>query len=333
MNYEAFFRMGSKHAVCQDYAIAGTWFRRPYAIVSDGCSGVTDPKDRATPYTDWGARLLAWHAREALGPISEGFFPDRVILGGTLGISKILLLPRDSMAATLLVAVQTASGDLLAHQVGDGVIAWRERGGAIGYETVRYAGGAPRYLCYLGDEKAHQRLLELKSEDDDLEPGTYEVTKNRWQEGCGWDIAERRIVRFDAETPYARQIRFPKEVDPAGSLLPPVETVALFSDGIESFTDREQRSVELEDVLLPLLSFKSYSGEFVTRRCRKFLEVTCAEKGWRHEDDFSMAVLTHLPEAEADSKQQTAPDLETGSREPVAVERSETSPSSEKKER
>ena len=69
MNADSAFRMGSTHAVCQDYAVASAWTAaahtdgaapppRPYIILSDGCS--------STPDTDVGARLLVKAAEPLL---------------------------------------------------------------------------------------------------------------------------------------------------------------------------------------------------------------------------------------------------------------------------
>ncbi len=298
MSADAFFRMGSSHSVCQDYALAGTWFTRPYAIVSDGCSGITDPKDPATPYTDWGARLLAWQARERLSPMSEGFFPQDALVTALRREVGHLMLPRSAIDATLLAVTVGGSGDFLVYQVGDGVIAWREVSGAIGYETVQFAKGMPRYLSYLLDSKAHGRLVAPSGDADDLLAGSYEVTSNRWDPKEGWGPQLLRTVFFEESTPYARQLRFHRELPRDGSLHAPVSVVALLSDGVESFTDRDGADVELETLLPELLGFKNLHGRFVTRRCTKFLEKVCEKNGWKHTDDFSLAAVAVAAEEE-----------------------------------
>lgn len=296
MSADAFFRMGSTHSICQDYAAAGDWYGQSCAIVSDGCSGA-DENGRVpnaasgAPWTDWGARLLVQAARSRIRAICEGHFLAEALIRSVLHRAECLALPRSALDATLLVATVTPAGDVLVHQTGDGVVAWREVSGAIGYQTVRYALGRPRYLSYLLDPSAHERLVAPSGDSDDLLAGSYEVTSNGWQPRQGWGPQLCRTVSFEASTPYERQLRFHREMPRDGSLRPAVDVVALFSDGVESFRDADLNPVPLETVLLELLSLKNLHGRFVTRRCGKFLGKLCAEKGWRHADDFSMAAV------------------------------------------
>jgi hypothetical protein len=286
--------MGRSHSVCQDYALAGTYYGQGYAILSDGCSGIADVDRPGSPYTDWGARLLAYAAWQRVGPLSEGHFHALSLVASAASSARCLELPRSALDATLLVAVETEGGDALVYQTADGVVAWRETTGAIRYETVRYAKGAPRYLSYLLDPRAMERLLERES-DDDLLAGTMEVTSNRWTREEGWGPQLIRMASFDAETPWERRLRIPgpRSDLSGGSLHERADVVAVLSDGVESFVDRDNQPVGLETLLPELFAFKNLEGEFVTRRCKRFLEKICAERGWRHEDDFSMAAL-HL---------------------------------------
>jgi len=71
------------------------------------------------------------------------------------------------------------------------------------------------------------------------------------------------------------------------------DLVILFSDGVESFIDRNGDLVPLETVLTELLKFKGLTGEFIQRRCNRFLQKFCQETGWKHSDDFSMTGI-HL---------------------------------------
>lgn len=303
MSADAFFRMGSKHSICQDYAIAGTWEGGTAAILADGCSGASEegrvPQTASgAPFTDWGARLLVMAARERLGPISEGLFSTESVMGAVEARARYLGMPQSALDATLLVAVQTSGGGVQVFATADGVVAWRERSGRIRYETVRYARGMPRYLSYSLDPRRHGRLFEGHAVPDDLLAGSFERTTNVWTPGEGWGPQLLFTDFFTEETPYWRA----KYLSSTEGEHPPVDVVALFSDGVESFRDRDQSIVPLEDVLVELLALKSLHGQFVTRRCTKFLEKFCVERGWRHEDDFSMASVAF---EEADSQQPT----------------------------
>ena len=358
MGADSIFRRGRSHAICQDYALAGSYWGQSCALLSDGCSGIVDPEKPGSPYTDWGARLLVLAAWQCIGPLSEGHFSASGLIARALASATMMELPRTALDATLLIVAENESGDALVYQTGDGVIAWRERdGGAIRYETVRYAKGAPRYLSYLLDPAAHARLLGkdgvrgpgsgvrqepgsdqeprakragsptpseagggLNQEPSDLLAGTFEVTSNRWTPKDGWGPQLCRLGRFDENTPWERRLRIPGPLSDlkGGSLYAQADVVAVLSDGAESFVDRDGETVSLETLLPELFSFKNLEGEFVTRRVRRFLERTCVQRGWRHEDDFSMSAVALrdvvMPEERADSRQQTADSPDEDSR-------------------
>ena len=70
MNKDSFFKIGSTHNICQDYAISGRdeHYKVDYAIISDGCSGAED--------TDIGSRLVSLIAKQniSLSTHSNLFF-------------------------------------------------------------------------------------------------------------------------------------------------------------------------------------------------------------------------------------------------------------------
>ena len=71
------------------------------------------------------------------------------------------------------------------------------------------------------------------------------------------------------------------------------ELVLLFSDGISSFQLKDGTPIPLEQVLDQVFDLKGFAGQFLTRRCTRFLQKFCAENGWQHADDFSVGGL-HL---------------------------------------
>lgn len=300
MSADAFFRMGSTHSICQDYAIAGTWSGLSCAIVSDGCSGADGRggmPDSASgaPFTDWGARLLVQAARSRLKSIAEGYFSTRDVIWSAKERAQLIGMPASALDATLLVAVQTPTGGVQVFSTADGVVAWRDRSGYVRYESIRFARGMPRYLSYLLDPDRHARLFEKEGESDDLLAGSLEITSNVYEPNEGWGPQLLQTEFFTSETPYERAKFLSSGADFSSNSS--VDVVALFSDGVESFVDRDQNPVPLETVLVELLALKNLHGQFVTRRCKKFLEKVCAERGWRHTDDFSMAAVGFEGEA------------------------------------
>ncbi len=66
----------------------------------------------------------------------------------------------------------------------------------------------------------------------------------------------------------------------------------MFSDGVHSFTHVQpgEAAPEMPIVVAELMAFKTRQGAFVQRRAQAFRR-DCARRGWRHQDDLSMAVV------------------------------------------
>lgn len=263
MSADAFFRMGASHQVCQDYAVSGTLAGVPYAALADGCS--------SSPDTDWGARFLVRSAQlrlESEGRLSQS--DGDAIVSSALAMARQACLPNHALDATLLVATLDREWARVLHS-GDGVVAARRRDGGIVYYETSFDQGAPYYLSYL----AHKR-------DRDLYFETVKSMTITRRERCAdkWGDLQPEVTGMD-EARLFRTFYFPKDV---------FDVVLLLSDGCQSFV-RSGDVVALEDVLEQLLAIKGLHGEFITRRCNAFLQRFCAERGWKHEDDLSVAGL------------------------------------------
>ena len=249
--------MGSTHSVCQDYAATSVSPNTGVRVaVSDGCS--------SAPHTDFGARFLV---RAAL---SQELRDSEILLAATRMRSAASLSWR-ALQATLLVANLETSGELITYRAGDGVQVHRFRNGEVFYEHVAYDANTPAYLSYLLNEDDRKTFLETV-------PGCTLTFGARTPEGV-WSTTSRR------ETPARLggdgQSFDSKEID----------LVLLFTDGIESFQNPDGSVVPIETILDEILSIKNYKGEFLARRCSRFLAKTCAERGWKHADDFAVAGL------------------------------------------
>src|ERR1043166_7427722 len=153
VNADSVFRIGSTHAVCQDYAVAGDCTaaisradgacapRGPYAILSDGCS--------SSPDTDTGARLLVKAAERLLREAGGA---------GALGLARVPAggagpppprggppgPPPQAVDATLLTA-PLCGDELIVGCSGDGVVCLQTREGALDVYSVSYPAGYPVY--------------------------------------------------------------------------------------------------------------------------------------------------------------------------------------------
>lgn len=271
MNADSAFQIGSAHAVCQDYAVAGMCGRgRPYVVLSDGCS--------SSPDTDVGARLLVKAAERLLGE-SGGPPPARGLAelhaeAARLALSwaEMLGLRPQAVDATLLTAHLNGE-ELIVGCSGDGVVCLETAGGALDVFAVSYPAGFPVYPAY-----AHQpaRLRALA----DAGRARKEVTRLRAAS------AEERLRSEPVSDGGAPTEVFSVKADG-------YRFAALFSDGVQSFQHSGRAEpVSLESVLPALVSFKNTRGAFVGRRMQGFLK-DCRREGWRHADDLSLAAL-HL---------------------------------------
>ena len=284
MNADSAFQIGSSHAVCQDYALAGTCLPsersqvpgahgRPYVILSDGCS--------SSPDTDIGARLMVKAAERTLrgwaGPAAcdlAEIHEEAARLALTW--AELLGLRPQAVDATLLTA-HLDGEELAIGCSGDGVVCLRTWAGALDVYSISYPSGYPLYPSYthqperllaLGDARRsgkEVRHFRSASAEDCLQP---------W--GVSGDGAPTEVFIVRAAD---------------------YKCAALFSDGIHSFFRAGQteaggrvEAVPLDLVLRDLISFKTNRGAFVGRRVNRFLK-DCRQKGWQHADDLSVGAL------------------------------------------
>ena len=278
MNADSAFQMGSTHAVCQDYAVAGACAAaaggagatcRPYVILSDGCS--------SSPDTDTGARLLVKAAerllRESGGTHADGLAGLHAEAARlALSWAEQLGLRPQAVDATLLTA-HLDGEELVVGCSGDGVVCLQTADGALDAYVVSYPAGYPVYPAY-----AHQpaRLRALA----DAGRARKEITRLR-AASAGEHLRTTHVRDGGALTEVFA-------VSVAG-----YRFAALLSDGVQSFVHSGRaEAIPVESVLPELVFFKNTRGAFVGRRMNGFLK-DCQQKGWRHGDDLSLAAL-HL---------------------------------------
>jgi hypothetical protein len=270
MSADYYFRMGSTHSICQDYALAGESNGVAYAILSDGCSGIPKPEQPGSPYTDFGARFLVISAMRNLAAVADCRYPLTKIIADADAMRRQASLPSDSLDATLLMV--TEKNGIISNTItGDGVLVYRNRDGSVHYTRRQFDGGAPAYLNYQVKTSAIDSYLEKSK---------------TWTEFFGTKIdtgyTEESSI-FDNSTIHSSYGRFSLSRDETDLIL-------IFSDGIESFINtKTNQPVPIGDVLDVILDMPRMNGEFITRSCNYLLKRHCAEFGWIHKDDFSCA--------------------------------------------
>lgn len=282
MNADSAFQIGSSHAVCQDYSLAGAWLpsahaeargSRPHVILSDGCS--------SSPDTDIGARLMVKAAERTLR--EHGGPPGRDLTeiheeAARLALTwaELLGLRPQAVDATLLTA-HLDGEELAIGCSGDGVVCLQTWAGALDVYSISYPSGYPLYPSY-----THQpeRLLAL----GDARRSGKEV--RHFRSAAVEDCLQPRDVSGGGALTEVFTV---KAAD--------YKCAALFSDGIHSFfraglTEAGGRveAVPMELVLCDLISFKTTRGAFVGRRMKRF-QKDCRQKGWQHADDLSVGAL------------------------------------------
>jgi len=273
MGVDYYFRTGSTHAICQDYALAGESGGIQYTILSDGCSGTPVAGDPGSPHTDFGSRFLVHSTRRHLKEMTEGVFPGDAIITEAHGMNRQACLSLDALYATMIATVRRVDSPYTrVFQTGDGVVASRFRNGEIHYTTVHFEGNAPHYLVYAVDPRTHDAYLRQFQQ--------VHIVSRIYRPGTGWSEPMETVETIDPHMFHRSYIYSAEHTD----------LVLTMSDGAESFVKKKAANepIPLETVLEHLFAIKNYEGVFLTRRCNRFLNDFCAKQGWHHTDDLAV---------------------------------------------
>ncbi len=270
MNADAIFTTGAEHVICQDYARAGVIStapggpESPFAVVSDGCS--------SSPHTDVGARLLTstlledWRGQQSAGWLGVVMYAWQ--------LAQLAGYSQECLDATLLFARADGEGQIRVGVIGDGVVAARRLDGVIDFWEIDY-NGTPAYLSYALSRERTQAFL---------------AHTNGARSICHYRNGSLMSQRWDRVDPADDSILW--------SMTLPAERydlVVLLSDGVSSFREETQdgsrRAVPTWEVIKRVCAVKTTAGQFMTRRCRRFLRRYCVDHNWTHADDFSAAGL------------------------------------------
>lgn len=296
MHADSFFTRGKAHAVCQDYARSGKTpskmgvdeGSRPFAIVSDGCSG--------SPDTDFGSRLLTMATVEGIDIMGDGLASkaDWLIWHALDKLPQNL--QRQSLDATLLAAYARDDGSVQVIACGDGVIAARKRD-TQEIEVIEIdCQNAPSYLSYLLNPERlllYREALEATMEASHTHEGrilrrwsTLEKMREDQPPDNEWDWPVI-IEGNTGQTVTYDNFPFVLTYDPTE-----YDLVMVCSDGVQSFQDAEtMEAIPVSWVLGHLTDIKGFTGEFMARRCKSFLHRFCVKNHWQHYDDLGVAAL------------------------------------------
>jgi hypothetical protein len=296
MNADSTFVIGSTHAICQDYVVAGNpqGAQAPYVILSDGCSSSLD--------TDIGARLLVKSAERILNTAAHTDIRHvhATAAAEALKLAALLGLIPQAVDATLLTA-QVREHDLVLACSGDGVIAIQDWSGVLEAYSISYPSGYPRYPTY---SQQPDRLAALGvCEERPAETISAELAAalaSQQQDSGGSIQKEIKYYRGHPSRPSLElqdSFTSTEETEVFTFNARSSQYAILLSDGIHSFcTSRgSESSKRAQPILFPsfareLLSFKNTRGAFTGRRLRRFLK-DCRERDWQHSDDFALGAI------------------------------------------
>jgi hypothetical protein len=254
MHSDSIFIIGESHKVCEDYALHKDTEAGSLAIVCDGCSGSEN--------TDVGARLLA-HA----AAVNEE--PEKALFRAYVTADSLRLNELCLDATLLRIFHSTELGITQANMIGDGYIVHKTQDKLIITEQTA-PNGFPFYLSYQLDKRRKQLYLNTNGMP------TIKVTTMKEVEDEILCCQEYKLGNSLMPLPI--------------STLLESHTIAVFSDGVASFTDKNGELIEPLIVIRKLMNFKNYTGNFVQRKMNAALK-KFTKQGWSHQDDISMAAI------------------------------------------
>jgi len=272
MNADSFFAIGTSHLVCQDYARTGVCRSDDlFAVVSDGCS--------SSPDTDFGARFLTISlAGQKAATAAMDDIRSEISFENVLYRANVLLglcfddKRQERLDATLLTAAVNKNY-VNVNIVGDGVVVAVRKSGRIDVYDIDYQ-GAPGYLSYLLDTQRLETYLLAGF-------GTRTVTV--YSDRQEVDSFENSINDIETDS-FVERLIFNHQS---------YELILVMTDGVHSFQKKMENgtfeSISFLDIIDKIIDIKQYKGDFLVRRCRRFLGKYCVKNNIQHYDDFAVA--------------------------------------------
>jgi len=268
---DAYYTIGSTHAVCQDYARAKA--SGGVVSLSDGCG--------SAPYSDIGARLVVGTSLRR----ESGIFGDEGYLTELTNLAEKLCITTDCLLATLL-QISAGDNEFNCWLYGDGLIAAKhQNSNSYAVFKIEYPSNAPFYPYYWEDSfpwiTSFGCERQITGYIFDPDNGELEEFSEASQDVDGTEEGD-----FLFKFPY----------DDYSSVIG-------FSDGIFSFNKDHKSAVPLKKVLSHFLGFPNTDTVgFLQRRCNKAKKELLKE-GFNHYDDLSavaMSVLIRMDDLDED---------------------------------
>lgn len=279
---DTFIEIGSQHKVCEDYIVSGTdpVFNAPFIILADGCSKSKDSEMGARIICHLAKQYVAYNGVDASPKYAEKL--GNWVIHNAEMVARQMGLKKSCLDATLIVGY--VIDDLFyGHMFGDGVIICEPTIRATVLYDIRYveySQNAPYYLTYLIDEERAKLYHDMK-----IQKETIYITVPVGDTS--------RVDRLESAYDTPRTFTFTVE---------DFHKILMCSDGISSFLDasvgsNSNKLIKIQELLPELLAFKSTKGEFLKRRCNKYMK-QLTKIGITHFDDLSIGAFLYEDETD-----------------------------------
>lgn len=248
-NFDNFHIRGYTHNICEDYSLS----TEKSAVLSDGCSGAANSHLGALLLCEnWVKHPESYLLRSQF--IAEQLDYDEECLHATLGVIKPYKQP-------IFPFTECPEHDLnlCARLYGDGVI-WDGKNIYL-YDFI-----------YKGENKNNL----LKGSSVPFYP-IYQQIKD-------WYCLD---IEFSITNLITNE-KIIKDQAHAGTDSYYGNKFVIFSDGVSSFIDSDNKKIPTLDIVQYLTDFKITKGDFVKRRALKCFKTIFPDLGWRHLDDVSI---------------------------------------------
>lgn len=284
---DSYYKKGSTHEVCEDYALTGSCGNMHYSIVSDGCSACAN--------VDIGARLLSLIAANTLryyyriGVFKEQPIPftiekiKKVILKRIADISSFLGLENSAFSATLLITVNILGGPSFFLGWGDGYFIEKKKDSTL-FTKIEFQSSAPFFLNYYTQEDSP--LLSAIDQYKDFS-GVKKVIVSEYLSKKG---ASPVLIGTTEANPV--EFYYFKAIDKSSG---PMHLITC-SDGGNTFVSGQTNSRDTQTdihTLISLTDFKAPLPGFAKKAYEKY-KAAHSSREMDHYDDLSLtAIMTN----------------------------------------
>jgi hypothetical protein len=265
-NSDYIYTIGNSHKTCDDFAYSYTDNGINLSIVSDGCSSSRN--------SDIGARLICSKILDSLcswnNLMKQGNVNEIIENCFEIIFNKYHKIYGDYFLDCTIITSITDNLHTVVYLIGDGCILCKYNNGTETYFNTEFENNAPAYMSYVLNTERQNAYLDFSR--------YYEET-----------LITRSINKIDISTETKTENKTMDGIPVRSYSFShnEVKYLMLFTDGINSFTDK---SKDLSYYGHKMLDVKNENGVFLQRQIQGICRHE-KETGNIHDDDFSGIAL------------------------------------------